>query len=526
MNTKFLILALLALGTVACKGKKVTEETPPGRSPVKQPEKVELPSEALGDWEKCEVTASGKSVHTAIHLAGNLSVWETLYADEHCQRIDSTRERTVYSFYNFVDVGTTTRAKLMERKMAIFQESEVRAFNEQGACGHRNWIPKTNVDILGEACPGVPRDNKYDLKFFSMRMDKGNLLFNETVMTRIKKQRSVNVENVEVVNPTTSEVIAEGSSKTVKLVFPPSTEEMSLEVTSLTGPNMYLCDGLLNTHISSTGAAGKIGDLRKLVAQEKKKLDELKLEEAREKDQLNAYVNQNNLGAYHELMGEWDQLEVVTETAIANLRVCEDDCQELQAQIRELKAQKKDLNSRFAALRTPRHLENGYYSHYNAIERVRAQMGKQQEKINEREQAVRIAEDKLLSQFEGYEKAEGAPGQVRFHGSWSDNLAALIKANPKLKFRRAPIKKATLSYALKGLTNYPTQQSILSLPVPDQRLLVKGRIEFNDYPALISGPVRLSILAACPAKDPKAWGVTLKKPNTLEYVLNWTYERK
>lgn len=524
MKIQSLIFCLLALGLSACKNKKVVEEHPPGMETLRPKIGQEIPATFLGEWEICEVMGPN-SVYTKVILSNSIEIKETVFNDEHCQLIESTKDRSVYSFFYYDYAVGELKAKIQSRKLAIFDPAQIETMNAGATCGHADWKIKKPKEVLGETCLGLPRDNKHDLSIWSVTLSGDKLVFNGKEMTRIKAPGTAETsEEIKVSNTTNSEVLPEPGSKNIMLVFPPKTGQLKIELPLEPHTNLKSCPSVLGTYQTSLNAQARIRSVKSEAEGEKARLTEIKDEINRAASEMVEFVEANNLQEYDDLIKETEQIDEAVEVLQVEYRGCQNDCGDISARLKDLRTKRYEVNNKIGSLRTPRHLVRSYYAHLNRIGRIEQNYEKQKEVVTAKEKQLKEAEDKLLSLFDNVDSKEGVPAFMRFDGQWGKNLKTLIDSNPKFKFRFAGVENVVMTYKLTGISNYPAHTSILKFPEVEATSLVKGRINLKRYPISMNGATTLSLVGACPAHDPEAYGLKLKLPRVLEFEVAFSYK--
>lgn len=524
MKIKILPLCLLSLGLVACKSKQVVEEHPPMMESLPVKASMQVPQMYQGEWEICEITGE-KSLYTKVILNDSLKITETYYDDEHCQQIESTKEKSVFSLFLVEFVDNVLRAKIQGRKLAIFDPVEFEITTSSKTCGQEEWVLRKTNETLGTTCPGLPRDNKHDLTLWSLTLAGDKLIFNGKEMSRIKEAGPIEEQTEsKLINTTNSEVLPEPGHKNVMLVFPPKQETLKIELPAVPHANLKNCPAVLNTHQSSLNALSRIESIEAEIEKEKTRLKQINEEISEAGLKLIEYVEANNLQEYHSLISELEEIENSIEIADMDYRGCDGDCDEIFARLKDLRSKRYEANNKISALRVPRQITRGYYAHIGAIERSEAGQEKQKEVVSAKEGYLKEAKDKLLTIFDHIDRKEGVTGNLMFEGQWKKNLKTLIDANPKLKFHLAPVGTIVMTYKLTGIKDYPGHTTILKFPDPNAISLVKGRVNFKRYPFSMNGSSTVSLIAACPAYDPESFGMKVKQPRMLEYEVTLTYK--
>lgn len=525
MKTSSLLLAILVLTLSACKKKADNSDHPAGMNPLRT--KVNTTAADIsGEWEKCLVDElKGKSIYTKVSLSNSMEIRETTYDDSHCQMIESTKERTVISFYYIEIEDNLIRAKIQSRKLNLFDRNEVADFNAGNLCGFNDWKMKRPKEILGISCSTLPRDNKHDLSFFHFSKSGEKLIFAEQEMKKITELKEEVTPSQEFHNTTNSEVYLEPGSSNVMVVSPPKTETLSIEVGQNNTENMNFCDSVLNTYKTSVNSSARITAIKSEADLQNLKLDSLKKDVSKSIEQLMEYVQANNLQDFDALVKESEELEESIASMEVEYKTCSATCDEIWPKLRDLRNQRKVINSKFNNFGINRRVSNGYYVHVSNIERAETTVKKFKESMHAKERQVLEAENKHLKLFDDLATMEGTPGSVKFVSQWPKNLQTLMEANPTYKFKYADISKVVLTYKLKGLGNYPGSSSILGLPLKGSRVLVNGRLGLEAYPISLEGSVKLSLLASCPARNPELYGLKLNTPRVLDYELTFSFAK-
>jgi len=260
------------------KTKTQTMDHPPGMEPYRAPIKEDISANLMGDWERCEVNPqTKKSIYTKINLGSAIEIRETIFDDEYCQLINSTKESSTVSYYYFEKSGPLLKAKIQERKIIFYKEDLIESLNKNAFCGNENWVSNKSKDIIGLFCQGIPRVYKYDYFDFHLTEKNKGIIFNNLKYRRSKNIKPDTVQGPEnLLNSTNSEVLAEPGSRDVMLVYPPQNEKFKIEVRTKFGTNLDQCGQLTETYEKSLSSLYRVKSTRLEIENLNLKIKDLK----------------------------------------------------------------------------------------------------------------------------------------------------------------------------------------------------------------------------------------------------------
>jgi len=521
---KFIYLILFII--IGCGKAPITNsDHPPGLENYKAPVTEEIDKKMLGDWDFCRKDpVHKKSYYTKINIGSGIEVREVIYEDEYCQLIESTKRSSVISYYHFEKNKDNFKAKIIEKKLIFYRPNSIHEINQESFCGKNDWVENRTRDILGLFCSGMKRVTKYDVFNFQIKIENEKLSFNELVLNKMSGSVSTaETEVVNLINETDSEVHAEKGSKHVFNVYPPQKELFEIEVRTQFQTNLDQCGMVLNTYGQSLRMLDNIKVLKTTISIDKQTITGLMNQTSIAADEFLSFITSNNLENYHEVYKKISETEEIISNLKENYDSCETNCEETKTKINEVKKELKSLESTLSGFRISRSLRKGYERFQQRIDYLEEQIQITKDKISANEKKISFEIETYQKAFNEFSKIRGPLSHITFKSHWDENLAQLLKANPKLKFRHAPIHKVVMEYKLKDLPIYPASGSLLGLPINQAKELVKGRIKFDSFPKEIFGRANISLLAACPAHLPEDFGLKLKKKNTLVFEAFFTF---
>jgi len=520
---KFSNLILFIL--ISCgKTPNTNYDHPPGLENYKAPVTEEVDKNMLGEWEFCRKDpVYKKSYYTKISIGSGIEVREVIYEDEYCQLIESTKRSSLISYYHFEKKKDKFQSKIIEKKLIFYQPNSIKEINQESFCGKSDWVEHKTRDILGLYCAGMKRVSKYDVFDFEIKIENNQLYFNEMILTKLRTSTTISENDIEnVKNETDSEVHPEKGSKHVYVVYPPQKGFFEIEVRTQFQTNLDQCGMVLNTYQQSLRMLDKIQILKSEIATDKQTISTLNDDITSVAEEFLNFITTNNLQAYDEVYKKITETEILISSFKEKYDSCQTNCNETKTKINELKKEVSKLEDSLSSFRLSRYLRKSYERFQNRLDDIEEQIRNTKNVISLKEKNINSEIETYQNAFFEFSKIKGPLSHITFKSHWDDNLAQLLKANPTLKFRHAPIHKVVMEYKLKDLPIYPASGSLLGLPVPAKEL-VKGRIKFDSFPKEIFGRANISLLAACPAYLAEDFGLKLKKKNTLVFETNFSF---
>jgi hypothetical protein len=523
----FIIPLMGMLSIFGCgKNKTETLDHAPGMEPYKAPKVEEIPAQLIGDWERCEVNPkTKKSIQTKINLGSAIEIRETIFDDEFCQLINSTKESSTVSYYYFEKSGSNLKAKIQERKIIFYKQNIIDSLNNNGFCGREDWAISKTKDILGLYCLGMPRVSKYDYFNFNILSKSKKLVFNNLNYRQSKTKKPDRIHGPEnLINPTNSVVMAEPGTRDVMLVYPPKREKFQIEIRTKFGTNLDQCDALSETYDKSLNSLERIKVMRNEIENLKTNIKDLKTELNNSVSEMIDFVEKNNLQEYDHLVRKDEVISEQLENYEVEYRGCRDNCKEILSEIKKLKEERNEIQKMISNQKISKKLKNDYKSYLYQIDLIDNKILEQKESIQAKDISINKELESYQKIFNKFSKIQGPLSHIHFKSAWEENIKILIKENPKLRFRPASINKVIMNYKMINLPHYPATGGILGLPDQEAKALVKGRIGFPYFPKSIEGRVNTSLLIACPAYRPEDFGLKTENPEIIEFEAEFNFK--
>lgn len=327
-----------------------------------------------------------------------------------------------------------------------------------------------------------------------------------------------------VVNTTNSNLIADHHDPKLFHVMPPNTATSIVKGLHSITANVGFCGEMADLQAYSKKTSALLADL---AASEIKKSEQFELliqELSDERLRMAESVANHPVRVLGDIDEQIELIDQQTNEIISALESCVDNCQELRAQYKDLREErKKQIQDRRAIVKQ-------YANESKIYEQGKARVAAVEQKV----EALMLEWDNLKNRlnrtrasfvnlYKELGMMSGASASITFDSLWDDNVDILRLDNPHLAFQKIDTQLARITTNIKNFDSVPSHNGILGYAISGE--YENGVLTLSSYPEDLNGNILLSLIGTCPMLHPQDFEINVPNgTDEMEYGMVIAYE--
>jgi hypothetical protein len=328
-----------------------------------------------------------------------------------------------------------------------------------------------------------------------------------------------------IVNNTTSNIVADYQDTKVVYVMPPNTASAFVSGFQGYTADIGFCREMSNLQNYSSSLSDRMGKILIEHAEEEEKIEaaqaayqaaRLEMADAVAGTQASDILSLDDL-----LVSVSNRVAEITE----QLNECSDHCHVLVSEHRDLSAQRRQLMSERRDLaRVARREVQKYEQAKRRAEAHQENLKYLEERVVSRLQLLQTTRGTLIGMYDHLANRNGIVASIDFRSDWTRNVQQLRDENPGYQFKKIETQNARVSTNIPTLEGIPSGGAIKGFyfPAPFE----ENQLVLQAYPDEIQGNIQLSLLGTCPLIHPEYFGLTDEDVNNdrMRFGITISYE--
>lgn len=336
-------------------------------------------------------------------------------------------------------------------------------------------------------------------------------------------------QNYQLVNETTSILIADTEDDRLIHVAPPLMARSEFGELTMIGSNIGFCQSMILKQqvnekldqqlepaiIETEDMKKQMSNFRMLISQQNEKLNQLSNERI-EFQQLNALDTRT------------DQIELRLTALYTEMNNCNESekCQEIQQEIKQLRSEKNDLSIKRNELVVK--IANDYSKYKSIKARIveyKEQLVELESEIINKVKKIQEIQKLIFDSYSQLSQLYGARVSLNFNSSWFENIQQLSLTNPAFHFQAIP------TYDVQIKTNlFPkNSQTFLAALDPVMSFQIAGEeggkdIQLPAFPGSFNGMLVLNLIGTCPQLFPEKFNLQKNTDHRIKLGLTVAYK--
>ena len=310
---------------------------------------------------------------------------------------------------------------------------------------------------------------------------------------------------LEITNTTSSTVVRDHEDCSKVWVMPPDMGIATTKHFKRSG-NLGFCAEMKDLQAGSRKISKKIASLTLKIDEQTPQILRAQRKVELAKKNLARFASSDAIKTFRELSNQKEDNETRLAEIEDKLDVCISSCNALEANYKDLRAEKQKLNFELRNLRRLNRIQ------ITNFERAKAQVEGAQENLDYLSDFVLNIVDRqrklhriVLDIYKDYAKIEGGSVTIDHDLLWNQNLSELEKKYNEYNFSKVPTKEARLNANFIGANDkdsyLDTLPVLLDYSIAGFKYLPYGEQSTSDIvsvPNNIQGDLRLSLIGGCP----------------------------
>lgn len=333
-----------------------------------------------------------------------------------------------------------------------------------------------------------------------------------------------NLKNV--INNTTSNIVADTVDPNVFYVMPPNTGTSEVTGLHTITANVGFCKEMAQLQGYSRSSSERISRLEEQEFQAMGELNAIQKRLVSARDEAAQYITQNNLTELDYIDNRITQLEGNIAELNDKLTTCEgNSCQEFLDQLGREKEEKSKLIGRRQVLARQHTRSMGMYVRkQQAVKNIQLEYQEASEAWTTLANKIRSIQEEYIKLYKKFSELEGAQASISFDSSWDENVKVLAEQNQnRFAFKKIETRDSVIMTSVADVKNLPSTGSIMSFNIGGK--FSEGALRLPAYPQDVVGNIRLSLLGVCPMLHPLDYNIPVENGTTkMKFGLTASYE--
>ena len=308
--------------------------------------------------------------------------------------------------------------------------------------------------------------------------------------------------NTNIKNNTTSNYLADDSSRYQFYVLPPSSSFAKVKGLHTVTANVGFCREISKIQKYNADTLDMINSMKLKDDEIQRQLAEQHKKLLQANEDLAKHAAVNNLHEITALDMRITQIEKRLDDLYGKLKNCSSDCVLLTQDVQSTQSLRMEVvTKRFELSADNIQAVTEYEKKKTAVQ-----------SLNENIEQLKIYWDKthkdlkdlyadFNKMYDVHAKREGGRVAIYYDSQWTENVQRLNKDNPGYNFTKSQTKNANIKASAYSKNNVSPEGSVLSFDVGGMN--VDGVLQFGSFPDSFSGNAVLSILSVCPLLHPE-----------------------
>lgn len=326
-----------------------------------------------------------------------------------------------------------------------------------------------------------------------------------------------------ITNNTNSNLVGDHADPNLVWVMPPLSASAKTGKLHTIGANVGFCADMIQMQGSSRRVQQRIEELVLKMADRADLRQRLQDQASDAMADAEKFAREKNMLALSEIDDRVDMIELRLSKLYEELESCE-DCQPIKNEIKDLQAEKRQKTAARLELASQHAQDLKVYNQKRSRAiALQTKADNATKAYEDTETAMIDAKNRILAAYAQLAKLYGAQAPIRYESGWEANVAKLRADNPSWRFEMIHTRDAVISANMLTSSYLEYLTPIITFDV-DGSAPQDGVLKRASYPPVLSSNIALNLVGACPALNPKAFGLEADQVGDMKYGLTISYQ--